>query len=301
MTTTTRVSSCDACGGQIAHDERIIVHSECSVDPLRVCPECALDYVECDGCHKRVDRNFASSRHDDGGAPWLCIRCVRACDECYKIIVIDGVIAVNNGEPPWFCDGCVRYCDECGDRIDDHDNSTARDSNGEAPWLCSECARPCDECRRVVFIDDEHIFDEAEHWLCDECLQCDECGDRISPEDRLSRYGHRHAPWLCRECGVECNRCSRTLLRDSEYAGENDTWLCDDCGVPCDACGVLVGRAHDVPREAYRISNSPWFCDECGEECDECGEEFLRSDDSIGLCPSCYAAESDVESPAGSA
>lgn len=136
-------------------------------------------------------------------------------------------------------------CANCGCIVDQDD---AHYIHGE--WYCDDCSYYCVNCDEYYERDDVHWVDEADGYVCDDCIEddyiwCDEC-------ERYHRdYNTRYLDNYGRNV---CDRCLRDNYTQCDHCGD---WVRDEnvnedaqCNSYCDSCWEAICVENENEEEA---------------------------------------------------
>ena len=174
-------------------------------------------------------------------------------------------------------------CDCCGERFDDSDLYSVRDSRGNTVYVCESCRdrhyTQCYHCDEY-YPDDDMTRDIDGDSVCPTCFEerygeCDYCEEWVNARNLYNAIRGRRQVRVCEYCRdrhyTECEECGEHVYED-------------DMRVACDADGCAID-----------------ICEHCAEEhyspCEECGDLYRNDVLENGLCPECAAKIANDDEP----
>ena len=214
----------------------------------------------------------------ESGPPYRCTECGRADAYISRYALCDDCYAKQNPAP-------YGYCTNCGDPLtyDEYCN----------PWsVCDECPtdfgyEECTICGDILTDDEIELNDGI---VCNDCLVCEFCGDRISLSDVAAFSSYTCWPcyereYCCSICGADCfySGMADGMCWDCYESVGSSTDYCIGCGVELNEWNAAYNGFGQCTDCYYKNLDPEYICDMCGADC-----SFRGSYD--GLCEDCYNA-----------
>lgn len=285
--------TCDDCIEQCGTCQDILC-AACGVEPCPVCGTTNCDTCGqlCWACGERACQEHISSCPTCGDA--VCHSCQTECAvcgvrQCRSHLRVDHV-HTQQGETRLVCRSCAIRCPGC-----EQYSAEIGTCETSGQRFCQGCLVACTDCAKAIGPGFYEQFDGKPY--CHSCLiECPSCHAWAQSTTPCPTCG----TGFCAACVQTCAYCETAHCpHHSHYFASCDHTLCHAHVAHCSVC---QGELCPLCSKSCAICEG-YYCDGHAAQCSRCRQHYCGHcvDDTTGLCDSCAAFQSDIDTLADGA